>query len=195
MVYPVNSQFYGFNNSPYLKQPNYINPNQPQNMYPKNNMIFNAPPRKQEDTASKKVANFLINTLAVGGAVTILGFIADCLLCKGSGAGKFSSKLKELAKLRVDNNVVKRTNLTMDTLRNDISNVIAKNGLKTGDKLFVIKANKLPDGTHLPSLALKDNALVLSNSDGKIFKILDSGNFDKDISKLFGSNDQIRVSI
>lgn len=145
----------------------------------------------QENKQSNTALNVTLGAIFV---VSAIGLIFDVMsLCRG---GKTSSNsLRKLAQQRVSNNVVKRNNLTLDRLTQDMNNIASKNKLANGDALCLIKTSAAPKSAGFSNLGLNKDSIAIANKNGEIYKILDTKSLDKEIELLFGNQPQCRVTI
>lgn len=152
-----------------------------------------------QQKANNNVQPTKANVAVIATVVPILSAIAaDILFAKGVHISSLLNKLKgtelkNLAKLRVDSNVVKRNVLKYDDFLADINKLASGAKVKKGEAINVFKASAVPKEANFANLGLKDNAVVLAKNDGTILKIYDTSLLDNNMSAALIKNLKITV--
>lgn len=184
-----NGYYYGYSN-PYDLQ----NKNLPKlNEQLLDKFIFN---KKNQNATTQNISNqpkensTVTKTAGVVVGALLSSVLLDVLLAKGEHINTLlnqlkNTNLKNLAKLRVEHNVVKRNMLKFGDFRQDINKMLADNMVKKGECVNVFKASCVPKNANFSNLKLGENAVVMAKNDGTILKIYDTKSLSDDLIHCF----------
>ena len=150
--------------------------------------------KNNESNTCKKIGAAIFAGVSIA---TLIALFSDIWSLR-SGCSPRNSKLFNLAKARVEHNVVKRKNLSLDAVTSDINKAIQNNIVKKGEKVSLIKASELAkfrsDDHNIGRLGLKDSSMILADGKNNILKIYDTAKMGDDLQLLFGKNPRVQIN-